>query len=174
MNKIYILFILFFLTLSQVFAGTPARIAKISDGDTFIVQNDKGEEIKLRLLYMDTPEKFKSQKLKKDAEKCSVSVNRMIKLGNMATSYAKEYFKGTKNVVVDYYGKGYYGRSLAIIYKNGSEISYNFDAIANGYSCIYKKSKYPKQLLDILLKQAKESKKGLWGIDYEVMECLCN
>jgi endonuclease YncB( thermonuclease family) len=164
--------ILILLVSFTAFAGTPARISKISDGDTFHILQD-GKDITLRLIWIDTPEKFNSKKLEKDAYKCGVDKSRMIKLGNLATSYAKQYFKDSKNIEVDFYGKGYYQRSLAVVYKRGSEIPYNFDIIADGYACIYKKEAYPKQLLDVLLERAKSELKGLWGVDYNVMKCLC-
>ena len=134
--------------------------------------NENNQKVKLRLLWIDTPEKFSSRKLNKDAQFCGVSKKRIVRLGNMATSYAKRYFKNSKNIEVDYYGRGYYGRRLAVVYKKGNTQPYNFDIIADGYACIYKKAEYP-QVLDQLLKRAKKERRGLWDVDYEVMDCLC-
>lgn len=170
--KILFIFLLNLFLLVNVFAGDLARIEKISDGDTFIIRNEKNQEIKLRLIWIDTPEKFMSKKLEKDAKVCGVGKNRMIRLGKMATSYAKKYFKDSKNIEVDYYGKGYYGRSLAVVYKKGAEQPYNFDIVKDGFACIYKKKMYPS-ILDKYLEEAKTNKRGLWAIDYEVMNCLC-
>ncbi|KAA0257565.1 thermonuclease family protein [Deferribacter autotrophicus] len=172
MKKILFIFLLNLFLLTNVFAGELARIEKISDGDTFIVRNEKNQKIKLRLIWIDTPEKFSSKKLEKDAWMCGVGKNRMIRLGKMATSYAKKYFENSKNVEVDYYGKGYYGRSLAVVYRRGATQPYNFDVIADGYACVYRKARYP-QVLDELLEKAKKERRGLWSVDYEVMNCLC-
>lgn len=49
---------------------------------------------------------------------------------------------------------------------------YSMQIIKDGYSCIYKKAKYPKELDDIL-QGAKESKKGLWSFYFEIMSRLC-
>ena len=172
MLKKLTLLVLLFISVN-VFAEQHARIIKISDGDTFIVKDENNKKVKLRLIWIDTPEKFASKKLKKDIAKCGVKGKRIIKLGKLATSYAKRYFKSSKNIKVDYYGKGYYGRSLAVVYKKNADIPYNFDIIKDGYACIYKKKRYPK-ILDKYLKEAKTNRRGLWGIDYEVMECLCS
>ncbi|MGA1847292.1 thermonuclease family protein [Deferribacter abyssi] len=171
-RKYLMIIYIILLLIGNVFAGELARIVRVSDGDTFIVRNEKNQKVKLRLIWIDTPEKFSSKKLKKDARRCGVSKKRMIRLGKMATSYAKRYFKNSKNVEIDFYGKGYYGRSLAVVYRKGAEQPYNFDIIADGYACIYKKARYP-EVLDDLLEKAKRERKGLWGIDYQVMQCLC-
>ena len=59
---------------------------------------------------------------------------------------------------------------LGTVSKNG--VDYSTQIIKDGYSCIYKKAKYPKEL-DNVLQEAKESKKGLWSVDFEVMNKLC-
>ncbi|MGA1847301.1 thermonuclease family protein [Deferribacter abyssi] len=171
-NNLYIISTLLILATTLVYAGDVVRLVKISDGDTFIIKNNYNRKLKLRLLWIDTPEKYPSKKLEKDAMKCDVSKNRIIRLGKMATSYAKKYFKNSKNIEVDFYGKGYYSRSLAVVYRKSAEQPYNFDIIADGYACIYKKARYP-EVLDDLLEKAKRERKGLWGIDYKVMQCLC-
>ncbi|BAI81726.1 thermonuclease (plasmid) [Deferribacter desulfuricans SSM1] len=167
-----IYFVLFLLISFNLYAGELARIIKISDGDTFIVLNQNNQKIKLRLMWIDTPEKYSSKKLNKDVIKCNTTKKEMIKLGKLATSYAKKYFADSKNVEVDYYGKGYYNRRLAVVYKKGYDQPYNFEIIRNGYACIYKKAKYPK-VLDKYLKEAKKYRRGLWAINPELMSCLC-
>lgn len=59
---------------------------------------------------------------------------------------------------------------LGTVNKNGAD--YSTQIIRDGYSCIYKKAKYPKEL-DNVLQEAKQSKKGLWSVNYDVMERLC-
>ena len=59
---------------------------------------------------------------------------------------------------------------LGTVSKNGMD--YSTQIIGDGYSCIYKKAKYPKEL-DNVLQEAKQSKKGLWSVNYDVMERLC-
>ena len=59
---------------------------------------------------------------------------------------------------------------LGTVSKN--DVDYSTQIIKDGYSCIYKKAKYPKEL-DNVLQEAKESKKGLWSVDFEVMNKLC-
>ncbi|MEA2066240.1 MAG: hypothetical protein U9O65_03965 [Thermotogota bacterium] len=66
-----------------------ATILKITDGDTFWVSIDS-QKTKLRLLGIDTPEKYSGYKLKRDAADCGVSQEYMASLGKSATKYAKK------------------------------------------------------------------------------------
>jgi len=89
------------------------------------------------LLGIDTPEKFESRKLYREASECGVSVEYMKSLGKMATSHAREYLHEGDQVKVIVYDHDYYGRALAfIILSNGT--NYNEQMVADGYACVYK------------------------------------
>jgi micrococcal nuclease len=147
-----------------------AIITKVVDGDTLHVTIGKSEE-KIRILYIDTPEKYDGSKLEKDAKKAGISAKDEQELGKLATGYAVKFFKLGDTVTIDTLKKDRYGRTLATVKKNG--VDYSTQIIKDGYSCIYKKAKYPKELDNVLL-SAKESKKGLWGVEFDVMNRLCN
>jgi micrococcal nuclease len=168
------LIILFIFIAVNCFADDLAKITKISDGDTFtVVSYSTNQEYKVRLLWIDTPETYSSSKLIKDAKTCGVSKSDIVKLGKLATKYAKDYFRDGTRVIIQGGEKGYYGRVLGVIYKEESTNSYNYDVVNDGYACIYKKDKYPKEFEEAML-EAKLLGKGLWNINPKLMNCLCN
>lgn len=119
-NLLYksLLILLSLLLLSSLsLAGQlqPATVLKITDGDTFWVNID-GQKTKLRLLGIDTPEKYSGYKLKRDASGCGVSQKYMASLGKSATKYAKKLVHVGDIMQIDIRGYGYYSRALAIVY----------------------------------------------------------
>jgi len=148
-----------------------AKVVKVVDGDTITVRTEDGTKAKLRLLWIDTPEKNEGYKLLKDVDKCNTSKRKMKQMGQKATAYAKRNFHVKDVVKVKIEGQGQFKRYLALIWNKKDEL-YNEEIIKDGYACIYKKAKYPKYL-DNLLEQAKEKRKGLWKDYYKIMKCLC-
>lgn len=144
-------------------------VTKVTDGDTLHVMINKKEE-KVRILYIDTPEKYSGSKLDKDAKKAGISANEEQELGKLASGYTSKFFQKGDKVVVTSNKKDQYGRILGSVSKNN--VDYSTQIIKDGYSCIYKKASYPKEL-EKALTNAKEEKKGLWSINYDVMNKLC-
>lgn len=128
------------------------------------------KEEKIRILYIDTPEKYGGAKLEKDAKKAGISTKDEIELGKLSSEYASKFFKKGDKVVIDIKKKDKYGRNLATISKN--EIDYSTQIIKDGYSCIYKKAPYPKELDNALI-IAQDNKIGLWSMHYNTMSMLC-
>ena len=155
--------------LATLSFAADAVVTKVVDGDTLHV-TIKGKEEKVRILYIDTPEKYGGAKLEKDAKKAGISADKEQDLGKLASGYAIKFFQKGDKVNVTSDKKDQYGRILGTVSKNG--VDYSTQIIKDGYSCIYKKAKYPKEL-DNVLQEAKESKKGLWSVDFEVMSKLC-
>lgn len=148
-----------------------AKVEKIADGDTLTVRLENGQKAKLRLLWIDTPEKNEGYKLLRDVEKCGTSKRKMREAGQKATAYAKRNFHKGDKVKVKIEGQGHFKRYLALIWNKKGEL-YNEEIIKDGYACIYRKAKYPKYLED-LLKDAKKHRRGLWRDYYDIMNCLC-
>ena len=171
--------LIFIFSLTS-FAGTyQATVLKITDGDTVWVKIHH-KRVKLRLLGIDTPEEYYSKKMLKDVRMCHTKYKKMRRLGLLATKHAKTMLYRGEHVTVITKGKGYYGRTLAfVILPNGT--NYNEKEVADGYACVYKwhghksreLSEKEFKKLEKLMEEAKEGKKGLWGTDKEVMECLC-
>ncbi len=174
-----ITFLFVFVSTVSFSATYQAVVLKISDGDTIWVKMH-GKRVKLRLLGIDTPEEYPSRKMDKDIEMCHTTFKQMRRLGLLATKHAKTMlYKGEKVTVITK-GKGYYGRTLAfIILPNGT--NYNEKEVADGYACVYKyKGHKSRKLsekefekLERLTEEAKVERKGLWGENREIMECLC-
>ena len=158
-----------FSTLLTLSFATEAIVTHVTDGDTLHVKMN-GKEEKIRILYIDTPEKYGGAKLEKYAKKAGISADKEQELGKLSSGYAAKFFQKGDKVNVTSDKKDQYGRMLGTVSKNG--VDYSTQIIKDGYSCIYKKAKYPKEL-DNVLQEAKESKKGLWSVDFEVMSMLC-
>lgn len=156
-------------TLLTLSFATEAIVTHVTDGDTLHVTMN-GKDEKVRILYIDTPEKYGGAKLEKDAKKAGISADKEQELGKLSSGYASKFFQKGDKVNVTSDKKDQYGRLLGAVSKNG--VDYSTQIIKDGYSCIYKKASYPKELDNVLL-SAKESKKGLWSVDFEVMSKLC-
>ena len=126
--------LIFISILATLSFATDAIVTHITDGDTLHVTMN-GKEEKVRILYIDTPEKYGGAKLEKDAKKAGISADKEQDLGKLASGYAMKFFhKGDKvNVTSD--KKDQYGRILGTVSKNG--VDYSTQIIKDGYSCIY-------------------------------------
>ena len=102
----------------------------------------------------------------------SQSKKKIRKFGRLASEYAKQYFKGQKYILVYYKGKGHYRRTLAVVKRLDKETTYNYDVVKDGYACIYRWAFYPDKIKKAYNK-AKKEKKGLWGLNFDLMRCLC-
>jgi len=180
--KVLIYFLCCFLLwvdITPAIAKEKATILRIIDGDTFLVLLN-GKRERIRLLGIDTPEKYWSRKLKKQARRCGVREGRISALGIRATRYAKGLIHKGDKIYLEARGRDRYKRLLVFVYlKDGT--CYNEKIVADGYACVYKyRGRKSRQLsweeflnLTRLLNEAKAHKRGLWKIDFEVMNCLC-
>lgn len=137
-------------------------IEKVIDGDTFKLSN--GE--KVRLLGIDTPEKFQSNKLESDSKKSGKDKKTLQKLGKLASDYVKGFAEGKKVYLEkepNHEDRDRYGRLLRYIYfEDGTMV--NKKIIADGYAYVY--DKFPLSKLDEFrqaYREARENRRGLWG-----------
>lgn len=94
----------------------PAEVVKVSDGDTVLILLN-GTEESVRLIGVDTPEKFKSAKLTKDAEESPLSVTEIQEFGEQASAFAEDLLSGREVYVQPgVEERDRYGRLLAYIY----------------------------------------------------------
>ncbi len=133
---------LILLSYISLFAIEYATLQKISDGDTFTFKSQQHSEFKCRVFGIDTPEKFHTAKMDKDASKVGITAETMKKAGEASTHYAQEHLKVGKSYKVDVLEKDKYGRELCIVYDG--EKSYNESIIADGYAVVYQGGKYIK------------------------------
>lgn len=157
------------LLVSFVF-GFPAKVIRISDGDTILVENLKTHKrIKVRIWGIDTPEKFYGSKLYREAKRCKVEPETIHYLGKLASQHAHEYLYPGEFVEVIPKGRGHYGRLLGKIIVDRED--YGLLMIGDGYSCVYWKTA-PKTYIEAM-KEAEKEHKGLWELKSKVMHCLC-
>ena len=147
------------------------KVVMVTDGDTIWVKREGERKIKIRVWGIDTPEKYFSGKLEREAARCKVSIKEMRKFGILASRHAEELFtKKGRMVRIEFKGTGYYGRHLGILYfTDGTD--FGEQMISDGYACIYRKNtlKSYRQAQSL----AEKNRKGLWKINYRLMKCLC-
>ena len=139
-----------------------AFVKRVVDGDTFLLAN--GDRV--RLLGIDTPEKYESKKLDKDVETTHQDKKTIKKLGQAASDYVKNFVEGKKVYLErepNYEDKDRYGRLLRWVYlEDGTFV--NGKIVKDGYAQVYEK--FPVSKLDELRKyqkEARENNRGLWG-----------
>lgn len=127
------------------------EVVRVVDGDTFVV-NYNGENEKVRLIGVDTPE--------------SVHPNdeKNTEFGDMVSIYSKEMLTG-KQVALEFdvEQRDKYGRLLAYVYIDGQ--MYNKLLLEKGYA---KLATYPPNVKYVddfttIQKQARENRVGLWA-----------
>lgn len=143
-------------------------VRRVIDGDTFEVdsKDDNGKYYRVRMLGIDTPEKYESEKLNRDAERTKQDKKTIQKLGTLASDYTKSLIDGKKVRLVpepNYEDKDKYGRLLRYVYlEDGTFV--NKKIIEDGYANAYRQFKISK--LDEFIdaeRTARETKRGLWG-----------
>lgn len=137
-------------------------VQRVVDGDTFVLEG--GERV--RMLGIDTPEKFESRKLENDAERSGKDKKTIQKLGELASQYTKKLIEGKKVILVpepNYEDKDRYGRLLRYVYlEDGTFV--NKKIVEDGYANAYRT--FPISKLDEFIqaeKEARENGRGLWG-----------
>ncbi len=171
MQKFISLVLLFLSIFSASYAkNIRAYVVKVSDGDTIWVSTEDGRRFKVRIWGIDTPEKFDSGKLRKDAVRCNANIMTIKELGRIASKKAKELLAHSW-ITLEPKGRGYYGRVLGIVYlSDGSD--YGLKMIKEGYACVYWKNHKKSYLM--AQKEAEENNRGLWSMSHDLMECLCH
>jgi micrococcal nuclease len=145
-------------------------VQRVVDGDTFVLEN--GERV--RMLGIDTPEKFESKKLEADAERSGSDKKTIQRLGELASQYTKKLIEG-KRVVLEpepkHEDKDRYGRLLRYVYlEDGTFV--NKKIVEDGYANAYRRFEISK--LDEFIKaerEARQNRRGLWG-DVEGLQQL--
>lgn len=138
-------------------ALTEVSLIRVVDGDTLVV-HFQNEDVKLRLIGVDTPESVHP-----DAEKNS-------ELGKKASEYTKALLKDVKNLYIktDVASHDKYGRLLAYVYlkdTDGLEDMLNARLLKDGYAKVLTvppNVRYQKEFLE-LSREAMVNKRGLYA-----------
>ena len=141
-----------------------AEIVKIVDGDTFEIRY-QGKIEKVRLIGIDTPEAHANAKAEKDAARPGADIKVIVKQGNEAKNFVKQFApEGTQvQVEMDVNERDKYGRLLSYLYfEDGRMI--NEEIVKAGYANLMTyppNVKYKDRFLSAY-RFARENKKGLW------------
>ncbi len=94
----------------------PVSIVRITDGDTIVVRLN-GKDEKLRLIGIDTPEKYDGEKLARKSRELGLSQNEIKQMGRNSSKFTAQLLKG-KQVYLEYdvTKRDRYGRLLAYVY----------------------------------------------------------
>ena len=137
-------------------------VQRVVDGDTFVLEG--GDRV--RMLGIDTPEKFESQKLDNDVSRSGMDKKTIQRLGELASGYTKKLIEGKKVILIpesNYEDKDKYGRLLRYVYlEDGTFV--NKKIVEDGYANAYRRFSVSK--LDEIIqaeKEARQNRKGLWG-----------
>lgn len=135
-------------------------VTKVIDGDT--LQLETGERV--RLIGIDTPEMYESDKLYRDARRSKEDISTIQRLGTQAFGFTKDLVEGERISLefdVEKYDK--YDRLLGYVYlADGTFV--NAEIVKQGYAnllTVPPNLKY-KDLFLKLHREARENKRGLW------------
>jgi len=142
------------------------------DADTIKLRLNNNTMVKVRLIGIDTPEKFKTKKFYKDIKKCKIEPEKLEMMGKLSSKYLMDLINNGNKFEIKIFGIGYYNRYLGILYINNEEI--NKILLRNGYAC-FRYSTLIKNNNDYLNNMiiAIKNKKGLWKKFHNEMMCLC-
>ena len=131
------------------------------DGDTFLLDTKE----RVRLIGIDTPEKYYSKKLERDSERSKKDKSVIQKLGKEASDFVKNLVEGKKVILkTDKYSdkRDKDNRLLRYVYlEDGTCI--NAKIIESGYANAYTQFKFERaDEFRQLEKEARINNRGLW------------
>lgn len=147
-------------------------LIKVVDGDTLYFKTNN-KKVKCRIEYIDTPESKDNKKNKRDISNCSgISSKDMTSAGKSATRAANRLLTLKKQYHYEVNGKDRYGRSICVV--KLSDSTFNGQMVLNGYAVPYRlyMNSTEVKYYNMLLKQAKTEKVGLWRDRESIIECL--
>ena len=135
-------------------------VSRVVDGDTIVLSDGR----KVRLIGIDTPEVYYSEKLLRDSKKSGQDIKTIQGLGRRASVFTKDLCLGKKvrlEYDVDRYDR--YKRTLAYIYlEDGTFV--NAKIMQEGFAQVMTVAPNVKyaDLFIRLQKEAREANRGLW------------
>ena len=131
MKKVFLILLLFVFLAScshrelvqpdNLLIGT---VTYVIDGDTFIFQDKNGEEMKVRMIGIDTPESVHPDETKNTEE------------GKQASEYTKGRLEGKEiGLEFDIQKEDQYGRTLAYVWLDGK--LFNKELLSEGYASLF-------------------------------------
>jgi micrococcal nuclease len=140
------------------------ELIKVVDGDTLQVRLD-GKKEHVRVIGIDSPEKWSSKKLDRDLERTGKDRSAMIALGRRASRHMEQLARVRKLSLIFPAGherRDRYGRFLAYVEGDGEDLGGRM--LRDGYAYPYRRFPHPRlDAYDELFRQAVEGKAGLWA-----------
>ena len=137
-------------------------VTRVFDGDTLRLAN--GE--KVRLLGIDAPEMYESDKLYRDAQRSGQDIGAIMALGRKSYQFTKQLVEGKKvRLEFDVQQRDKYGRLLAHVFISNTQLFLNAEIIKQGYAevmIIPPNFKYGDYFQGLYY-EARENKIGLWS-----------
>ncbi len=151
---------------SEPTQSTACVVQRVIDGDTFECLLEDKEEVKVRLIGVDTPESRPNPKLERDVQKSSRSTEEIIKMGKRAKEFTKSLLPRGSKVYLEFdvQRTDRYGRLLAYVWLSDGRML-NEVLVREGYAQVYTippNVKYQERLLQAQ-RRAREEGKGFWG-----------
>lgn len=151
---------------SPVKDSIPCSVTRVVDGDTFQCRMASGEEVKVRLIGVDTPESSYNPKARRDSERSGQSLEQILKMGRLSAEFTKKLLPlgDTVYLEFDVQKTDRYGRLLAYVWLSDGRMLNEF-IIREGYASVYTippNVKYQERLLQAQ-RYARENRRGLWG-----------
>lgn len=136
------------------------RVVKVFDGDTIGLENRE----KVRLIGIDTPENWHSDKLDRDVRRTGLDHRTIMKMGEKSKRFTTSLVNGKcVRVEFDIEKRDRYRRLLAYVYLPDGRML-NAELLKEGYAKIYTfplNVKYV-DLFTRLEREARQNKKGFW------------
>ncbi len=147
---------------------TPCTVVRVVDGDTFHCRLSSGENVRVRLIGVDTPESSDNPKARRDAERSGKSVEEIIRMGKASTEFTKRLLPEGETVYLEFdvQKTDRYGRLLAYVWLSDGRML-NELLLREGYAMVYTippNVKYQERFLQAQ-REAKEKRRGLWGTE---------
>ncbi len=146
----------------------PCTVVRVVDGDTFHCRLSSGEEVKVRLIGVDTPESSDNPKARRDAERSGQSLEEIIKMGRASAEFTKRVLPKGETVYLEFdvQKTDRYGRLLAYVWLRDGRML-NELIVREGYAMVYTippNVKYQERFLEAQ-RYARENRKGLWSME---------
>ncbi|NDC37648.1 MAG: hypothetical protein EBZ48_06300 [Proteobacteria bacterium] len=150
-----------------------ATTLEVIDGDTLLVRIQSRVE-KVRLIGIDSPEAYASEKLSRDAKHSGQSERSIITLGQKASQFTRSVIPPGTTIRITFDRKKVdsYGRLLGYVFlPNGSML--NEVVVSSGFATA---RNYPPNLkystrLEEAQESAQQNQRGLWGrADHRVLD----
>jgi micrococcal nuclease len=141
----------------------PALVTRVIDGDTVRVARG-GSSDRVRLLGIDTPEVFESERLDRDVRETGRTREEIQALGRLSSQFTRRHLGGKHvSLEFDVQQRDRFGRMLAYVWIGHT--LFNMQIVREGYAqvmTIPPNVKYAEVLL-ACQREAQQRNRGLWG-----------